>query len=69
MGLEPRGEMVVKEGLEAAVNNTSADSEIQKTLMERLSQQDGFEVVGKVSAGASAPRKGGCSFSEDQGRS
>ena len=28
---------------------TSADREIQRTLMELLSQLDGFEVVGKVS--------------------
>ncbi len=29
---------------------TSADREIQRTLMELLSQLDGFDVVGKVSA-------------------
>lgn len=30
---------------------TSADREIQRTLMELLSQLDGFDVVGKVRAG------------------
>lgn len=33
---------------------TSADREIQRTLMELLSQLDGFDVVGKVGSGIAA---------------
>ena len=34
---------------------TSADREIQRTLMELLNQMDGFDVLGQVSVGHSLP--------------
>ena len=33
------------------LTGTSADREIQRTLMELLNQMDGFDVLGKVQAG------------------
>jgi hypothetical protein len=39
---------------------TSADREIQRTLMELLSQLDGFDVVGKVREGGSVLGLHGC---------
>ena len=41
---------------------TSADREIQRTLMELLSQLDGFDVVGKVRGGVVRGGSGGGVF-------